>query len=90
MTLLAAGDTILKGAHESTIKQINRKLTEKGVNVILNTRVSEILTTGVKLQNGSVIEGNVPIWATGAEPQKVSAFSDLELQNGYFKVNKFL
>ena len=32
----------------------------------------------------------VPVWATGAEPQKVTARSDLEMLNGYFRVNDYL
>jgi len=34
--------------------------------------------------------GNVPVWATGAEAQMVSAESDLELMDGYFRVNDYM
>lgn len=42
------------------------------------------------LSNGEKLLCNVPVWATGAEPQKVSADSNLDLMHGYFKVNNFL
>jgi len=42
------------------------------------------------LDNGTTLECDVAVWATGAEPQKVSAESDLELMRGFFRVNKYL
>jgi hypothetical protein len=42
------------------------------------------------MKSGKKLICNVPIWATGADPQKVSAESDLALLNGYFRVNNFL
>jgi selenide,water dikinase len=42
------------------------------------------------MKSGNKLDCNVAIWATGADPQEVSAVSDLELMNGYFRVNNFL
>ena len=42
------------------------------------------------MTDGRHLDCNVPIWATGAEAQKVTTDSDLELMNGYFRVNDFL
>ena len=42
------------------------------------------------LNNGKVIPCNVAIWATGAEPQSVTAEGDLEVLKGFFRVNKYL
>lgn len=69
---------------------IDRKLKEKNIHVVTNGEVKEVLEDGVVLEDGRKIECNVPIWATGAEPQKVTAASDLDVLNGYFKVNDFL
>ena len=32
----------------------------------------------------------MPVWATGAEPQKVTFRSDLDIMNGYIKVNEYM
>ena len=50
-----------------------------------------VTENGVVLTNGDTIEGNVVIWATGADPhEEVTNESDLDLLKGYFKVNTFL
>lgn len=45
---------------------------------------------GVILEDGTLVEGNVTVWSTGAEPQKVTAESDLDMLKGYFQVNEFM
>jgi NADH dehydrogenase FAD-containing subunit len=40
--------------------------------------------------DGRFLPCTVPIWATGAEPQQVTADSDLEILKGYFRVNDYL
>jgi len=49
-----------------------------------------VTPSGVVLKDGRVIDCDVAVWATGAEPQKVSAESDLDLLNGYYRVNNFM
>lgn len=90
LTLLSNKSTVLAGSHESVIKQVTRKLEEHKIDVIYDGTVASIESTGVVLTDGRKLECNVPIWATGAEAQKVSADSDLELMNGFFRVNDFL
>ena len=58
--------------------------------MIRNAKVAELLPEGVLLQDGTMVKGNVPVWATGAEAQGVTAESDLELLKGYFRVNDYL
>jgi NADH dehydrogenase FAD-containing subunit len=90
VTLIANADTVLKGAHESTVKQVTRKLNEANIHVEYNCKVKQIDEDGVQLADGRKIIGNVPVWATGAEAQMVSAESDIELLDGYFRVNDFM
>jgi hypothetical protein len=52
--------------------------------------VKEIKPDRVILEDGREFECNVPIWATGADPQEVTAESDLAMLKGYFRVNNFL
>lgn len=46
-----------------------KKLKEKNITVVVNGRVKEITEQGVLLEDGRLVECNVPIWATGAEAQ---------------------
>ena len=39
----------------------------------------EVTADGAVLADGSLVEGNVVVWSTGAEPQGVTTESDLEL-----------
>jgi len=65
-------------------------LKEKKVDWIPNRQIVEVTPNSVILDNGEVLPADVAVWATGAEPQKVSAESDLALMNGFFRVNKYL
>ena len=90
--------TILVGTDEmpvpeqsmATRKQIVRKLKEKNIEYVANGYVQEITPTEVKLKNGTIIPCDVAVWATGAEPQGVTAESDLDILKGFFRVNNFL
>lgn len=75
---------------EQTRSIIAQTLAKKGIELIGNAIVSEIKPEGVLLADGRMIECNVPIWATGAEPQGVTAQSDLDLLKGYFRVNNLM
>lgn len=63
---------------------------EKEIKFVPNRTVKEVTPNSVILDNGDVISCDVAVWATGAEPQKVSAESDLDLMKGFFRVNKYL
>ena len=63
------------------------ELARCGISVTHNASVKHIHADGVELKDGTKIACNVPIWATGAEPQEVTAHSDLTLLDGYFRVN---
>ena len=73
-----------------TRAQIIRKLAEKNITFVGNKKVKEITPGGVTFTDGSTMEATVPIWATGADPQGVTAESDLDIMKGYFRVNNFL
>jgi len=55
-----------------------------------NVHVKEVTPTSVILSDDTVLSCDVAVWATGAEPQKVSTESDLDLLKGFFRVNNFL
>lgn len=87
VTLVSSKATILDGATESTLAQTYRKLKEHNIEVIHEKRIDSIHPDAVHLNDGQKLKCDVAVWATGAEPQKVSMDSDLQLMKGYFQVN---
>lgn len=64
---------------------------EKRINIITNGKVTKVTADAVHLDDGRVIECNVSIWATGAEPQDMTGeSSDIDVLQGYFRVNDYL
>ena len=90
VTIVGSSERPVPEQPEVTRKQIIRKMKERNIEYIGNSHVKEITAEGVVLADGTLIPCTVPVWATGAEPQGVSAMSDLDLMKGYFRVNKFL
>ncbi len=83
-------DKVLPNERDAVRSEIERKLKEKNITVHTGQKVREITEEGVVLEDGTLVKGNSVVWSTGAEPQKVTANSDLETSKGYFRVNEFL
>ena len=66
VTLICAEDEIYKDQNEAIRELVKRKLKEMNVVLIVNGLVREVVSEGVILEDGRIVEGNVPIWATGA------------------------
>lgn len=90
VTIITRGSNVLDGYNNVTLSQIQKKLDEHGINVIYNEIVKSIELDGVVLESGVKLFCNVPVWATGAEPQQVTIDSDLDILKGYFRVNDYL
>jgi len=90
VSLITSGQSPLPHEKACLVEEVERKLKEKNIKVYRGHRVVEVKEDGVLLDDGTFVEGNVPIWSTGAEPQKVTERSDLEISKGYFRVNEFL
>lgn len=88
--LLAFDDTPLPHDPESTRNQINESLKNKGILVESKCVVKEVQKDKVILADGREFTSNVTIWATEAAPHGITTASDLEIMDGYFKVNNFL
>ena len=76
--------------NKDMINQVMSHLSQKGIDVENNCKVKEVTPSSIVLQDDRVINCDVAIWATGAEPQKVSADSDLDLLKGFYRVNNFM
>jgi len=70
ITLIQSGDTPLKGLPPSLGIYTLRQLQRRGVNIRLNTRVSNVHPHGVDLSDGSSIASATVIWTAGVLAQK--------------------
>jgi NADH dehydrogenase FAD-containing subunit len=90
VTIASAEPNVLNYNHPTMISEVTRKLKEKNINILTKKHVAEITADSVIFTDGETIPATVAVWATGAEPQKVTTESDLDILNGYFRVNEFL
>ena len=90
MKLISAHEEAITSESEAVRKMIAYQLAQKKVELVKGGRVVEVTDEGAKLADGRFIEGNTPIWATGAEPHSITAESDLDLMKNFFRVNKYL
>jgi NADH dehydrogenase len=66
--LVNSGARILPEVTEELSEFALQKLRENGIEVILNTRVIDITSQGVKLNDGTNISTQTIIWAGGGKP----------------------
>ena len=90
VSIISNDATVLSGSDDSIRHEITQKFKEKNVDVYTNGKVKDIREDCIRLEDGRVIPCNVAVWATGAEPQKVIGRSDLDVLNGYFRVNDYM
>jgi len=66
--VLTPSDAVLTGVSQAAVDIVEAQLEEKNIKVLRNARVKAIVHDGILLTDGRKVMGNVPIWATGAEP----------------------
>jgi NADH dehydrogenase len=67
-----------------------RKLAERGVEVLVGTRVKGLTEAGVCLSNGEVLPTNTVVWTAGAAPNPLLAELPCVRERGRVLVNSFL
>lgn len=90
MTLVARQDEPLVTDCAQARAQVRQSLDTKGIRVVTNSHIQEILPDRVRLDDGRELESDVAVWATGAEAHSITTNSDLEIMDGFFRVNNFL
>lgn len=89
--LVNSGGRILPEVTEDLADFALQKIRRNGVEVILNTRVTEITSDNVKLDQGTIIKTQTIIWAGGGKPQTVlSALSSDHDISGRIITNNYL
>lgn len=68
VVLVDSGDTVLRGYLPGTIRRVTDHFVRRKIARKSNVRVDEIADGSVKLSDGTAIDADIVIWATGATP----------------------
>jgi NADH:quinone reductase (non-electrogenic) len=91
IVLVNSGQRILPEVTEELAEFALEKIRHNGVEVVLNTRVIDVTSSSVKLDNGTDISTQTIIWAGGGKPQRIlSALSCEHDKSGRIVTNNFL
>jgi selenide, water dikinase len=86
--LLVSGDELLPTHNAGVRKCFKQKLTERGVQTDYMSRVGEVKSNGLVLENGSFIEADEILWVTSAAAPAWPKLSGLDVDDrGFIKVN---
>lgn len=80
LVLVEGGPSLLGGIDPWLGDRARDHLTRKGVEVMLDTTVTEVTPEGARLQDGTFIASRTVIWAAGVRPTPITA--DLALEKG--------
>lgn len=90
IVLVHAGPTILPELSEKLGKYAQEKLQKRGVEVHLNTKVSDVGGKLVKLSNGVEIVTNTMIWTAGTAPNPLLDILPCDKDRGKLCANEFM
>jgi NADH dehydrogenase len=91
IVLVNSGARILPEVTEELAEFALQKIRKNGVEVLLNTRVIDVTSYSVRLDNGIDISTQTIIWAGGGKPQSLlSALSCEHDKSGRIVTNNFL
>ena len=91
IVLVNSGGRILPEVTEELAEFALQKIRKNGVEVLLNTRVIDVTSYSVRLDNGIDISTQTIIWAGGGKPQSLlSALSCEHDKSGRIVTNNFL
>ncbi|MFM9904023.1 MAG: NAD(P)/FAD-dependent oxidoreductase [Pyrinomonadaceae bacterium] len=90
VVLVHAGDAILPELSPKLGTYAKEKLAKRGVEIHLNTRVSEVNGTEVTLSNGMKIITNTIIWTAGTSPNPMLDTLPCDKERGKLCANEFL
>lgn len=89
---IISADSELLGFHNTKVKKfVHKELEKRGIEVLLNHRVSEFQAGKVLCENGSSFSADSIVYATGASiPQWPSQCGLAISDDGFIEVNEFL
>jgi NADH dehydrogenase len=90
LVVVHSGQVVLPELGEDLGRYAQRKLTERGIEIVTGTRVAAVDDDGVMLANGMRIESGLVIWTAGTSPNPLLRSVSSGLMNGRLVVNEFL
>ncbi len=90
VVLVHAGDTILPELSQKLGKYAQEKLAMRGVEIHLNTKVSEVNGHEVVLSDGTQITTNTMIWTAGTSPNPLLDTLPCDKERGKLCANEFM
>ncbi len=90
VVLVHSGSQVLNELDDELATFAQAKLQERGVEVILNTKVSEATTAGIVLSNGESLAAGTVICTVGNAPHPTVANLDVPQERGRILADSFL
>jgi NADH dehydrogenase len=90
MVLVHSGPVILPELSERLGRYAEKKLTQRGVEIRLNARVTGVDDAGVHLSDGTIINAKTIVWTAGTAPNPLLAELPCEKDRGRIKANEYL
>jgi NADH dehydrogenase len=90
LVLVHSGPHILPELGEELGRYAQRKLSDRGIQILTGTRVTGVTEHGVALTNGMTIGAGLVLWTAGTSPNPLLRQVSSELANGRLMVNEFL
>jgi len=90
VVLVHPGNVILPELGEKLGGYAEKKLAARGVEILVNTRVSGITNHSVELSSGKIIESKALIWTAGTSPNPALDALPCKKERGRLKVDEML
>ena len=82
VTLVEASPGILNAYHDSSSRYAIKQLEKRGVNVMLDTRVTRVTGDAIYLGSGEVLRAQTLVWAAGIKASSLGQSLGLPTTNG--------
>ena len=90
VVLVHPGEVILPELGDKLGRYAEKKLAERGVEILVNTRVTGVTENGVQLSTGEEIESKALIWTAGTSSNPVIDCLPCAKERGRLKVDEML
>jgi NADH dehydrogenase len=90
LLLVHPGALILPELSPKLGRYAQEKLTQRGVDILVNTRVAGISERGVELSNGTTVPTHMLIWTAGTSPNPLLETLPCQKERGRLLVNAYL
>lgn len=90
VVLVHPGPVILPELGEKLGVYAQKKLAERKVEILLNTKVTGVSENAVKLSNGTTIKTNTLVWNAGTSPNPILGTLPCKIERGRLQVNEYL